>query len=611
MPTGSAAVRDSGRLLDLCESGWASALRGKVLVAEAEPELHGDLLPAVAAAISRRGAGTAAERWPACLLMTVVGAVAAGYRHGSAWAVWWRACGRRVPSAAEAAAWERAFRSAATVFGLAEFGGLSGDEAVLLHTGVPDAFLEDLFSTFVAGLGTSASAPVVLLSRQPEAAPFLSRCQDALTAIGDDRAVRGPAPPRRFLDAMADFRSRHEGSIGVRSGGLRIEPFGRGPVLVAADGSEAPAAVADVRGRLFVFGEDDAAVAEDAVLSAATVWLLYPADRPPVVGGTLRVVAQGSLPARWSGWSLVAADLQDVTWLRAGEPGCARRVVSGRRGPTLVTSAPLAGLAHGAGRPVFAEPPVLRLPAGAAEWSVEVRDRDAGARVRKTVRGQAEAATETSAFWDDVPRPLIGEYSVRVGGGDGPGMVRSVALAESLVVERFPDVRLVTAEGLEPAEVVLHPGRGMTAVPAALTFEATCPRLPVDLVTRHRRERFVVEPPRMRVGIESGTPEADAVRPPRLERAELARAGRLFIALPGSERLPSLEVVADGRVVQTVRPHRDGGYNLRRVLDTVTAQADTVLRLTHDGRSATVAWILDTASPQDPWLPHATGSAQA
>ena len=609
MRTGSAVARDSGRLLELCESAWAPALRGKVLVAEAEPELRIDLLPAVAAAISRRGAGTAAERWPASLLMSVVGAVAAGYRHGSAWAVWWRACGKRVPSAAGAVAWERAFRSAATVFGLAELGDRSGDEAILLHTGVPDAFLEDLCSALVRGLGTPVSAPVALLFGQPEAAAFLSRCHDAMAVIGDAGAVRDPLP-RRFLDAMADFQSRHEGLISVGRRALRIEPFGRGPVLVGADGSEAPAAVADVGGRLFVFGEDDAAVAQDVVLSPATVWLLYPAGTPPEVGGTLRVVAHGSLPAHWSGWSLVRADLKDVTWLRAGEPGSARRVVGGRGRPTLLTGAPLAGLAHGAGRPVFAEPPVLRLPAGAAEWSVEVRDRDGGVCVRKRVRGQAEAVTETSAFWDAVPRPLIGEYSVRVGGGDGPGMVRSVALAETLAVERFPDVRLLGAEGLEPAEVVLHPGRGMTAVPAALTFEATCPRLPVDLVTRHRRERFVVEPPRMRVGTEGGAHEADAVRPPRLERAELARGGRLFIEFPGVERLPSLEVVADGRVVQSVRPHRDGGYNLRRVLDTVTAHEETVLRLVHDGRSATVAWILDTASAQDPWLPRATGSVE-
>lgn len=609
MRTGWAPAQDSVRLLDLCESGWAPALRGKVLVAEAEPELRVDLLPAVAAAISRRGADTAAEQWPACLLMSVVGAVAAGYRHGSAWAVWWRACGKRVPSAGGAAAWERAFRSAAKVFGLADSDELSGDEAILVHTGVPDAFLEDLCSALVRGLRTPASAPVALLFAQPEAAPFLSRCHDAMAVIGAAGAVRDPLP-RRFLDAMADFQARHEGLISAGHRGLRIEPFGRGPVLVGADGSEAPAAVGDVGGRLVVFGEDESAVAQDVVLSAAMVWLLHPADTPPVVGGTLRVVAHGSLPARWSGWSLVRADLKDVTWLRAGEPGSARRVVGGKSRPTLLTGVPLAGLAHGAGRPVFAEPPVLCLPAGAAEWSVEVRDGDGGVLVRKRVRGQGEVVTETSAFWDDVPRPLIGEYNVRVGGGDGPGMVRSVALAETLAVERFPDVRLLTDEGLEPAEVVLHHGRGMTAVPAALTFEATCPRLPVDLVTRHRRERFVVEPPRMRVGTEDGVHEADAVHPPRLERAELARGGRLFIELPGSERLPTLDVVADGRVMQTVRPHRDGGYNLRRVLDTVTVHEGTVLRLVHDGRSATVAWILDTASARDPWLPRATGSVE-
>ena len=119
----------------------------------------------------------------------------------------------------------------------------------------------------------------------------------------------------------------------------------------------------------------------------------------------------------------------------------------------------------------------------------------------------------------------------------------------------------------------------------------------------------------MRVGFEGGPPhprrpDGDAVGPPCLDADLIARGGRLFVELPGSGRPPVLDVVAGGHVVQTIRPHRDGGYNLRRVLDTAAAHPDMVLRLIHGGRSATVAWIQGTAPPQDPWLPRADGSAE-
>ncbi len=109
----------------------------------------------------------------------------------------------------------------------------------------------------------------------------------------------------------------------------------------------------------------------------------------------------------------------------------------------------------------------------------------------------------------------------------------------------------------------------------------------------------------MRVAVGDGNHDADAVRPPRLEPLSMARGGRLFVEVPGLQRPPALDLVVGGHVVQTVHPHRDGGYNLRRVLDTTAARSEAVLRLLHGGRTATVAWILNTASPQDPWLPHA------
>lgn len=637
MRAGVTAAADPGRLLDLCELGWAPALRDRVLVAEAEPEAHADMLPAVAGALLGRGADVVAGRWPACLLTAVVGTVATAYRRGSAWGVWWHARGRRSPSGDVSAAWDRAFRAAASVFGLAEFPDLSGDEALLAHTAVPDAFLEELASALAGAVGPEPSGPVALLLGRPEAVSFLGLCRhalgldatDAMDATDATGAARGhgatatatdtgastaekPALPQRFLDAMAGLRDRHDRSASPHAAALAIEPFGRGPLLTGTGGPEISAAPSDVAGRLFVFAEDGAAVPESAALAPATVWLLYPVGAPPQAAGALRVVTQGSLPLLWTGWSLVEADLTDVSWLSPPEPGAVRRVVSGKSKPALVTGPPLAGLFHGAGRPVFAGAPVLRLPAGAEAWQVEVRDREGGVLARTRVRGTEQAAVETSVLWQSVSRPLLGAYTVRVSGGSGPGLVRTVAVAEGLAIERYPDVRLLRPDGLEPAEIVFHPGAGMTAIPAALTIGTACARARVEVVAGHRREGFLLEPPRLRVGVDSGSRHADtdAVHPLELDPAVLAGGGRLVVELPGSGRPAPLELVAGGQVVQTLRPHRDGGYNLRRVLDTAAGRRDTVLRLACGDRVATVAWIRERAASQDPWLPREGGSAQ-
>lgn len=610
MRAGVTAARDARRMLDLCERAWAPALRGRLLVAEAEPELHADMLPTVSAALSGQDADTAGERWPACLLMAVVGTVAERFRRGSAWGVWWRGCGRRSPSVAAAAAWDRAFRKALSAFGLSVFGELSADDSLLAHTGVPDAFLEELCSVLTGEKGTRVGAPVALLLGRPEANAFLGRCRETAVAIRDGGAVEVAQVPRRFAEAMAGFWDRRDRAVAMGGSAWAIEPFGRGPLLVGADGLGVPATAPDPAGRLFVFGEDGVAVPEDAALSPGPVWLLYPVGAPPEAGGTLRVMTRGSLPVRWAGWSLVEADLRDVSWLRAREPDAARRVVSGKSKPALVTGPPVPGLSNGAGRPVIAGPPVLRLPAGEAEWFVEVRGQDGGVLARSRVRGVPEVATEGSGFWQAVPRPLLGEYSVRVSGGNGPGLVRTVVLAEGLGIRWHPDVRLLCPDGLEPSEAVFHPVAGMTTVPAALTFDATHTRLRVEVVTRHHREGFLVEPPRMRVIVDGGAHDADAVHPPRLNTAGLAVVGRLFVELPGTARLPEVDVVAGGSVVQELHPHRDGGYNVRRVLDTAAVHSDTVLRLVHNGREATVAWIQACEPSQDPWLPRTNDSAQ-
>jgi hypothetical protein len=337
----------------------------------------------------------------------------------------------------------------------------------------------------------------------------------------------------------------------------------------------------------------------------------------PAVGGDFRVIAHGQLPPGWSGWRLVQVDLAQVAWLGEPEPGTARWAVKRRMRPALLAGAPIGGLAWqsaagSAGWPVHAAAPSIRLPALAATWVVEVRDSRGEVRAVSTLSGAADRPIDTCEFWHELPRPVLGVFTVRVGGPPGLGMVRTVAVAQGLRFTGHPELRLLQPDGLDPAEVVVLPPPGMTAIPAALSFDPDTPTKTLELATRHHRAQLAVTPPRMRVTIDGSQSGADTGRPPRIHAGPMSGAGRLRVELPGARRPPVLEVRAGGRVVQTLAPHRDGGYNLARLRDTAAEHSDTVLTLTHDGRRATVAWLEGAAPPaDDPWQPLRAGAATA
>jgi hypothetical protein len=175
-----------------------------------------------------------------------------------------------------------------------------------------------------------------------------------------------------------------------------------------------------------------------------------------------------------------------------------------------------------------------------------------------------------------------------------------VALAEGLEPVCRPAVRLLLDSGLEPAEALLDMAPGMTASPSALAFDQLTVRRSIGLVVREHSWQVVVTPPRLRVALDGG--ESTDGHPLCLSQGQLAGAGPLRIELPGARRAPDLELVAEGRTVQTLRPYRDGGYNLRRLLDTAAEHPGAELRLRHEGRSGLVAAI-ERAVADDPWLP--------
>ncbi len=543
-------LQDHEHLLDLVEQGWSSRLRGCELAAEAQPEP--DLVAAVAGALGRLAPETAARRWPACFVLALVGTTVSDPRAGSPWPSWWRACGRRAPTAREVGRWERGLLDSLAALSLAVFPGLDAVAVLRLHSGTDGAPARGDHDDRGAGF---------ILMLEPFGRGLLLRPGDRPDGSADC-AVPGPD-----IDLVVDDAGREH--------------------RLTAPGSCPPPLAFDLDGRL---------LPEDEPLPHDDVWLLYPEAAAPVSDSPLRTVAHSRMPLGWQGWQLVQVALDSVSWLGSPAEGSARRPVRGRARPRLVTGEPIVGLRAGA-CPVYAQPPPLRLPAGATSWTVEVRRPGSLVMSAHTVQGEDGAATQTAAFWQDLPRPLLGDYRIRVRGGAGPGAQYTVTLAEGLEVVCHPVLRLVVADGLEASDVVLHPAPGMTAVPSALAFGSAAEALAVELVVSDQRRRFTLVPPRMHVTVDgmAGPPTPDG--PLRLDPARLAEAGPLRVVLPGARRAPALELVADGRTVQRLEPYRDGSHNLRRLSDTAVVHPEATLEFDYVGRRAVVARLSGRAGP--------------
>jgi hypothetical protein len=297
-----------------------------------------------------------------------------------------------------------------------------------------------------------------------------------------------------------------------------------------------------------------------------------------------------------------------VAWLVAGSE---RRDVAGTARPRLVTGPALPGLATVEGRAVRASLPGLWFPAGETAWQVEVR-RGAGGPVLARAQG-GFADWDDRRLWQRLPRPFVGELQVTAVPleADGAlGLRRRVFVAEGLEVCYQPALRFpVDGGGLELAEALLTCAPGVTIAPTAVSFGPKRADAELRLVAGPVVHTLRVVPPRLRVRVEA-EPGSGGVPSPWcadgglvLSREELSRGGSLRLDLAGSQAPPPVEVVADSGVVQRLEPSALGRYPLRRLLDTVAAHAEVALRVSVNGRTATVARVRAQAPRLDPWLP--------
>jgi hypothetical protein len=656
-------------LLDLLEPGWrrhlsAGGLAGTLEVEEA-------MRDAVARALGDQSRGRSpmevAQRWPACLVVGLAQVAAASYRNGRFWPGWHRAAGLRA-TRRSSDHWGQAFVEALTVLGITP--PYAGWDAVLVHAAVPDACLPEFLRLVAAGWrgggdgieadlsGTDPAVAALLRSGGPAVTAFVERCRSTLRLMkAPDRPTDGDHPtgdqavPQRILDA-AEAVAAETAHGPVRTGILRLEPFGRG--VLVADGRDRTwrsASPYEIAEQLLVFDEGGEHVGP--VLPAEPVWVVHPAsldlrsDAPP------RLMVTSRLPLTWRGWRMAQLDLRGVSWLELeipDKPARRRRRVRGRLKPRLAVGPPVPGVTTANAAPVYSGLPTVLLPADAGRWRIEARR--AGVPVRGGPGGSAGtgrvppgggfpnggpggrpppgekgrppgantvlAAIATTAadwrpdqLWRQVSRPVLGTVMVTVTPADrsaGTGLRGSVTVAEGLGVAYSPVPRLTSERGLEPAEAVLTAPPGMTVVPQAglvpaesATIKVTCVAGPVVLPLR-------ITPPHLRMRIEpepgSGAKPTSwhHLGPLAISGSDLRRGGALRLDLPGLAWEPPLEVIARDQIVQVLLPTRQGRYPLRRMLDTVNSHREVSLRITVGGRAAIIAYASATADRADPWL---------
>lgn len=347
--------------------------------------------------------------------------------------------------------------------------------------------------------------------------------------------------------------------------------------------------VIDDQNPVLTFGEDGELIAQGLPLPAAPVWVLFPGEPESLqVSGATNLIGESPLPPGWSGFSLVHIDLADATSVSVGRHlRTVRRFESAR----IETAAPVQGIRTSAGLPIFADLPKIHLPKGDAEWDISLHDNAGTVISRRRIGG----GDDPNQIWDDVARPVSGDFSVRVRGPWGRGASRTFTLIEGLGVSFSPGWRRFVRGGLQPcvASIVAAPAINLSRTQIDFGFRDRSESLRVGLGAAARS--LVVSPPHMTVSHQDAegavTP---SVRPLILFCEDLQeRPGELVLDI-GAAAEPSLHVLAHGRLVQTLSPRgsRAGIYrfNLAEIVDTLRVYPQVSLSLSDDGELV-VAWI--------------------
>jgi hypothetical protein len=356
---------------------------------------------------------------------------------------------------------------------------------------------------------------------------------------------------------------------------------------VALAGSEhlqLPLMVLDDQDPLLAFGEDCELIPSGLPLPATKIWMLFPGDPESLQStGAIHVVAESPLPPRWSGFSLLQVDLSEAIAVSVGESA---RTVRKFESARIETTLPISGIRTATGLPVVAGLPRIHIPStmGHAVWDVSLHDSTGDVIARTRVSGIEDA----NRLWGEVPRPVIGTFSIRVRGPWGRGATRAFTVVEDLSVSFTPSWRRFVSGGLQSCVARLRAGDGIDLSRKQLEFGERDREQKLRVGLNSDFRSFVVSPPHMTVAYQADdfsiTP---SVRPLTLMREDLCEnPGELILDI-GAAAQPVLHVIANGRALQTLeaRSARVGVYrfNLAGLVDTLRDYPMVSLALSADG----------------------------
>lgn len=359
--------------------------------------------------------------------------------------------------------------------------------------------------------------------------------------------------------------------------------------------------VVDSADPLFVFDTEGELLPTRVPIRDTQVWLFYaPATtgQPLVVDGTEpKKLADGVLPPGWAEWTLELVDLAGVNAVRHAGSARWHRVRS-LASAQIVKGSPIKGVTTTAGFPVYDTAPSIILPkAGAdgAEWKVTILDGEGAPLISaRTIEGDV---SPTDDLWDELPRPLLGSYAIRVRGPWGRGASTDLMIAEGLKVTSDPIWRRMTREGLVDVGIQLATPPGLHASHEHIHLGSTDDVRRINLHRDNDRITLTVRPPHMSVAFQAeGTTLPPSIRPHRLVTDDVLKEGGILSLSMGADASPRLHAIAGGDVVQVLEakgPVRGGlhRFDLRALGDSLRERPHMVLALdpTAEVRLATIS----------------------
>jgi hypothetical protein len=346
--------------------------------------------------------------------------------------------------------------------------------------------------------------------------------------------------------------------------------------------------VVDVLEPLMAFGDDGEFIAPGLPLPATQAWVLFPGNPDALrVTGELRVIAESPLPPGWAGFCLLQVDLSSVTALSINS---SKRTVRKFDSARIELPQPVQGIRTSTALPVYAELPRICIPQGlkGADWDVTLQDDSSG---QVTAKHRVSEAAGTDSVWHNVPRPLVGSFTVRVRGPWGRGASRSFTVAEGLAATFSPGWRRFVPGGLRQCSAQIRATDGVELSRSHLDFDERKREHVVRVGAHGCYRSLVVTPPHMTVAYQGPVSTlSPSVRPLILLREDVQEAPGHLVLDIGAGAEPVLHIIANRRSVQTLAAHngRAGVYhfNLAEIVDTLRDFAQIILALDEEGELA-------------------------